>query len=514
MLDRDGVNGESGLAWDEPGANNDLPYWKTNVVAGGAIGGIVQTSAVDEAAGVIYSSTAPGLDVFNPQRPTVHAFDADTGAILWQHDDPGQVTGDASFGPTSTAGGVVFVGAALSSNLRMFDGASGQLLASKPVSVGGFPGVASGAAVVDGTILVGHGLGQRGPNPASAADLASRQPSSVVAFCVAGAPGCPNEAPAWPDISDRTEVVGAAVSVDFAASDADGDPLHVTASGLPPGLEVSSDGVVSGVIAPSAVGVHRVVISASDGAALSSQTFIWSVVERVVDIGDVAMLEGDAGNPASMRFAVTLSSPAPADVVVEWTIGAGTASADEDYRSRARGGRTTIRAGKVSAFASVAVFPDQTSEPDETVDVELQSATGPATLGRRVGRGVILDDDAVIGTTVGAGDASVVEAVSGDVRVSIPITLSSPVPEGDVYVTCVLTGSTATAGVDYREWKKPLTVRIRATRTVGRAAVTVHGDSVLEGAETFQVTITGVTATGPITPTIGRALGTGTILNR
>ena len=52
-------------------------------------------------------------------------------------------------------------------------------------------GIASGAVVVDGTVLVGGGVGVRGSNPASVSDIASRQPADLVALCVPGAPSCP-----------------------------------------------------------------------------------------------------------------------------------------------------------------------------------------------------------------------------------------------------------------------------------------------------------------------------------
>jgi polyvinyl alcohol dehydrogenase (cytochrome) len=78
VIDRDGVNARSGVRWDDPDPSA-LPYWRTNVVPGGPIGGIIATATVDEASGRIYFSTAPGTDVLAPQRPTVHALDLETG---------------------------------------------------------------------------------------------------------------------------------------------------------------------------------------------------------------------------------------------------------------------------------------------------------------------------------------------------------------------------------------------------------------------------------------------------
>ena len=112
VLDRDGVNESNQVAWDEflPGGGSppDFPYWTRNVVPGGDIGGIIATAVRRRGARRVFFSTAPGTAALNsppfgatsqPQRPTVHALDMDTGAIVWQNDE--QTTSDASFAPTS-----------------------------------------------------------------------------------------------------------------------------------------------------------------------------------------------------------------------------------------------------------------------------------------------------------------------------------------------------------------------------------------------------------------------------
>jgi len=184
VIDRDGVNGQSGVRWDDfdPTA---LPYWTRNVVAGGPLGGIIATASVDEAAARIYFSTAPGDDVFAPQRPTVHAVDMHTGAIVWQN--TAETTADASFAPTSGIPGVVFVGGASAGDLRYYDAATGAKLGSRLIA---FPVVASGPAVVDGHVLIGGGVGEQGPDPSDPADLVSRLPQSLTALCVPGTPAC------------------------------------------------------------------------------------------------------------------------------------------------------------------------------------------------------------------------------------------------------------------------------------------------------------------------------------
>ena len=234
VLDRDGVNEETGTAWTDPGAATELPYWRTALVPGGPIGGFPQTASVDETRRRVYLSNAPGFDPLDPQRPTVHALDLDTGAVVWQHDDPDPITGDASFGPTSSASGLVFVGSVLTAQLRIFDGGTGTLLGSWSGAPGSF-GLASGPTIVDGTVLFGHGLGARSPDPGDPSDLTSRLPAKVVALCFVGAPGCPDH-----DVTSRwtaeelayLDIVAARLGTDRAGAQAAGAMLFGWIDGL------------------------------------------------------------------------------------------------------------------------------------------------------------------------------------------------------------------------------------------------------------------------------------------
>lgn len=190
VLDRDGVNEMSGAAWDDTDPTL-LPYWWTNVVPGGRAGGIIATAAVDDANDHIYFGTAPGSfdDVTTPQRPTMHALDAGSGAVLWQN--TAEANADATFAPTSAIAGVVFTGTILGGFVRAYDTQTGAKLGATGV---GFA-VASAPAVVDGTLLVGAGVGQRSGLASDPADVSSRTPQNVTALCVPGTPACARDVP-------------------------------------------------------------------------------------------------------------------------------------------------------------------------------------------------------------------------------------------------------------------------------------------------------------------------------
>jgi polyvinyl alcohol dehydrogenase (cytochrome) len=185
VLDRTGVNVVTGVRWDDADPSG-LPYWRRNVVPGGGAGGIIATAAVDAVARRVYFSTAPGSDddLFDPQRPTLHALDADDGAIVWENTT--ESNADASFAPTSAIPGVVFVGKAVGGALRAYDAATGAKLGSFPVGAT----LASAPAIVDGLVIVGSGAGARGSDPTDPGAIQATLPVDITAFCVPGTRGC------------------------------------------------------------------------------------------------------------------------------------------------------------------------------------------------------------------------------------------------------------------------------------------------------------------------------------
>lgn len=190
VLDREGVNQLTGRI---------EPYWQTNVVPGGPIGGIIGSASVGE--GTVVFSTGFGFSISRPQKPSVHALDARDGSIRWQDS-----AADTSYAPCMGAPGLAFCGGTPRPNINFYDRAGGTPLRSiltAPVP----SGVAAGATVVGGQMFVGAGTGAF--NEGGDAEREARRDTPLSAFCVEGTAGCtPNTCndgdPCTYDYRDRT----------------------------------------------------------------------------------------------------------------------------------------------------------------------------------------------------------------------------------------------------------------------------------------------------------------------
>ena len=79
--------------------------------------------------------------------------------------------------------------------------------------------------------------------------------------------------------ADQSNNEGDAVSLQLSATDALNNALTYSATGLPPGLSISTTGLISGTVSSgdSANGPYAATVTASDGTYSSSQTFTWNV---------------------------------------------------------------------------------------------------------------------------------------------------------------------------------------------------------------------------------------------
>jgi cysteine-rich repeat protein len=309
VIDRDGINEVTSVAWNDADPSS-LPYWRTKLVPGGDIGGILATAAADQDLRRIYISTAPGLESdgpFDPQRPTVHTLNMDTGAIVW--DNAADTTAYASFAPTSAIPGVMFAGKVPGAIVRSFDSRTGASLGNYDL---GNSALASAPVVVDGMLLVGSGIGTRTSTGSGPSDLTAIVPSPLIALCVPGTPTC--------NICQNGIVDPAEECDDGNAINGDGcsasckleQTLKVNGAGSGGFIRVIVDGVV--LLIPTPAGASAAQIAAAIAAAINSNPTLAMKGVSAMARGNEVISTGTLTGALSRDQGVTLiGADAPTD---------------------------------------------------------------------------------------------------------------------------------------------------------------------------------------------------------
>jgi len=89
-----------------------------------------------------------------------------------------------------------------------------------------------------------------------------------------------NQPPTLFSPGNQTSAAGTAVSLNLQGSDPEGAPVTFSATGLPPGLTLTtSTGAIGGT--PTTAGTYTVTVTASDGTLTASVTFTWTIQSAV-----------------------------------------------------------------------------------------------------------------------------------------------------------------------------------------------------------------------------------------
>ena len=204
-----------------------------------------------------------------------------------------------------------------------------------------------------------------------------------------------------------------------------------------------------------------------------------------------AVVEGDDPNTTTnMTFAVSLSAAAKKTVTVPYTLD-GTATSGDDYVAHADNPSLTIAIGDNSATITVAIKGDEEVEGTETVTVTLGTPTNATlTPGAGSASGSIVDNDQETLTTVVqiSNAATTIEGGPGSSEELVfSISLSQALDES-LSVSYTLGGS-ATAGTDFVSLGSSPSIDIPANTVNDQIVLEVIGDTVDEGDEVVEVTL-------------------------
>lgn len=225
---------------------------------------------------------------------------------------------------------------------------------------------------------------------------------------------------------------------------------------------------------------------------------------RTVSIGDVTVNEAGV---ATLKVRLTEAAPA-GGLTVFYRTSDGSAKADPNNDGNTADGdyfatssSITFAAGEIEKDIVIQLKPDAVIDPGEQFYVDLYQTSNGADFVDSRGVVTLLEPPAVT-----ISDAQRVEGDNGTFQMVFTVTLSAD-PGTNVSVQYSTGGGTATAGSDYTA--VPLTtLTFGAGETSKQVVVDVLGDTLLEGNETFNVTLS-----NPNGVTIADGTGVGTIVD-
>ena len=335
----------------------------------------LQITATDSASGqtLTYSATGlpPGLSISSSGLISGTPTTAGTYSVTVTATDTTGASGSAAFTITvspaantvtvTTPGSqAMTVGAAASLQITATDSASGQTLT---YSATGLPpglsisssGLISGTPTTAGTYSV----------TVTATDTTGA--SGSAAFTITVSPAANTVTVTTPGSQAMT--VGAAASLQITATDsASGQTLTYSATGLPPGLSISSSGLISGT--PTTAGTYSVTVTATDTTGASgSAAFTITVSPAPQVISFTAPATGTVGKSATLT-ATGGGSGNPVVFTVDTSSGAGVCNV-----SGTNGATVTYTAaGSCVIDANQAGNADYTAAPQVTATITVDQA--------------------------------------------------------------------------------------------------------------------------------------------
>ena len=235
------------------------------------------------------------------------------------------------------------------------------------------------------------------------------------------------------------------------------------------------------------------------GEGIGLGTIIDNDPAPTLNVSGVTVNEPDTSTVLA-TFTLTLSTASGQPITVDFATANGSAEAGTDFV--AQGGTVTFDPGQTTKTIDVLVNGDLSDELDENFFLNL---TNPVNVGLNTTQAVgnIIDNDDV--PSISINPVPIAEGNTG-VQTAVFIVSLSEVSGKQVTVNFATANGTAIAPEDYLQTAGILTFAPGTlTRTI---SVSIIGDTVDEGTETFLVNLT-----APTNATIGTGQGVGTIIN-
>jgi hypothetical protein len=236
--------------------------------------------------------------------------------------------------------------------------------------------------------------------------------------------------------------------------------------------------------------------------------YAFSAAVPVISIGDAGAVEAHVKPGIPLRNTLTLSSPQPNPVTVQYTTqcGLGDKTCSEDFHEVHTPATVTFPANTTHASITVRIFAYGGGfggeDYNESYFVHLTNPSG-AILGRSVGEATIVPN-VTVAQALWVGDAALAPIAGAKTPVGFTVTLTAPQSTA-VTVNYATADGTAVAGVDYTAASG--TVSIPAGSNSAVIIVDWLAHTPPSGTRMFSLTIS-----SPGGPLIGRATGTGGIL--
>ncbi len=238
-------------------------------------------------------------------------------------------------------------------------------------------------------------------------------------------------------------------------------------------------------------------LSIASGSATTTASNTYTITDNdsaTVGFAPISVSQSEAITP--MAFTVTLSNPVASGVTLTVNSTNGTATA-ADF-TPISGGTVSFPANSTTAqTVNVTINNDALNEDDEQFTLSLSNlvATGAVTLGAATATGTIEDDDAVPVLSV----ANVAQP-EGDAVNTLTFTVTlSPVSGRDVSFTRATADGTAISTGPNADFVAVAagSLTIPAGETSVTIPVTINGDTVYEGDESFTLNLTAVNNASP-----------------